>query len=176
MSLRYRLFVWVSALFFLAAITGSALQSYVTKRALIKARETLCEKILDSKESIRRNLQEFASYEILENQAQIDVLLNTIAFSSPQLAKFAPTLENAAKGTWMACVDLLHANRWVDFIQNTNQGAPTAIIIPESPPFKHAYRRSIDQDLSWVVSPYFSTPLLGVRLFAVEQEYPAPQL
>lgn len=176
MSLRYRLFLWVSALFILAAITGSLLQSYVTQRALHHARDALCDKILASKEGIRKNLQEFAAYEILENQAQIDVLLNTIAFSSPQLAKFAPTLENAAQGTWMACADLLHANRWIDFIQNTNQGVPTAVIVPASPPFKHAYRKPIDQDLSWVVSPYASTPLIGVRLFAVEQEYPTPVL
>ena len=176
MSVRYRLFLWVSGLFFFAAVLGSFLQSYVTKHALKRAKQTLYEKILSSKEDIRKNLQEFASYEILESQAQIDVLLNTIAFSSPQLAKFAPTIENKEQGTWMACADLLHANRWVDFIQNSNEGISTALIIPESPPFKHAYRIPIDADLSWVFNPYSKAPMIGVRLFAIAQEYPSVKL
>lgn len=175
-SIRYRLFLWVSSLFFLTALIGSFLQSYVTKHALKKAQHALYEKILHSKENLRKNLEEFACYEILENQAQIDVLLSTIAFSSPELAKFAPTIENKEQGTWMACADLLHANRWIDFIQNSNEGVSTALIIPESPPFKHAYRIPIDADLSWVFSLDSKTPMIGVRLFPIAEEYPSIQL
>src|SRR5689334_20006926 len=99
MSLRYRLFLWVSALFLLTAIAGAFFESVVTKRALKKARQALCEKIIASKEIVRRNLQEFVSYQMMEDQAKIDVLLNTISHSNPQLIQFAPTLENARGGT-----------------------------------------------------------------------------
>src|SRR5690242_9584877 len=121
MSLRYRLFLWISSLFLLTAVVGSFVQSIVTKHALKKAKENLCQKILESKERDRKNLQELVSYQIMENQAKIDVLLNTISFSTPQLIKFAPTVENEARGTWMASADLLQSNRWIDFIQNTNE-------------------------------------------------------
>ncbi|HEY2811589.1 MAG TPA: adenylate/guanylate cyclase domain-containing protein [Rhabdochlamydiaceae bacterium] len=175
MSLRYRLFLWISALFLLTAIVGSFTESFVTKRALKKAKESLCKKILESKEQVRANLQEFLSYQILENQAKIDVLLNTISYSSPQLVQFAPTLENLKQGTAMACVNLLQANRWLDFIQNTNEGTPTGIVVPKSPPFPHAYRSVIDSDLSWVfnnLEASSSEIYIGVRLFSIDQEYP----
>src|SRR5277367_1071027 len=101
MSLRYRLFLWVSALFLLTAIAGSFSQSLITKRQLDKAKVTLCEKIVASKEIIRKNLEEFVSYQIMEDQAKIDVLLSTISHSNPLLVQFAPTLENAQQGTGM---------------------------------------------------------------------------
>lgn len=177
MSLRYRLFLWVSALFFLMAVAGSFLESIITKKELKKAKQGLCEKIVASKEISRRNLQEFVAFQVMEDQAKIDVLLNTISYSNPWLVEFAPTLENARDGTQMACADLLQSNRWIDFIQNTNEGMPTGVIVPESPPFKHAYRIPIDSDLSWVFFPESSSdPMLGVRLFAIEQEYPQEYL
>ncbi len=152
---------------------GCFFQSIVTKRQLKKAKEGLCEKIIASKEIVRKNIQEFVSYQVMEDQAKIDVLLNTISYSNPQLVKFAPTVENANAGTQMACADLLQSNRWIDFIQNTNEGAPMGIIVPASPPFKHVYRIPIDQDLSWVFYPDSSeNAFIGVRLFAIEQEYP----
>jgi class 3 adenylate cyclase len=177
MSLRYRLFLWVSALFLLTAVAGAFFESIVTKRELKKAKQTLCEKIVASKEIVRRNLQEFVSYQVMEDQAKIDVLLNTISYSTPQLIRFAPTLENARDGTAMACADLLAGNRWIDFIQNTNESVPTGVIVPESPPFKHAFRIPIDQDLSWVFYPdALDQSLIGVRLFAIDQEYPKEHL
>ena len=176
MSLRYRLFLWVSALFLMTSLVGSFVESFVTKNALKKAKSTLCQKILESKEQVRQSLQEYLSYQILENQAKIDVLLNTISFSTPQLVKFAPTIENLEQGTTMGCADLLQANRWIDFIQNTNQGALTGLIIPQSPPFPHALRISIDSDLSWVFFAQGADPFIGVRLFSIDQEYPSEDL
>lgn len=173
MSLRYRLFLWVSALFLLTAIAGSFFQSLITRRQLDKAKIELCEKIVASKEGVRKNLEEFVSYRILEDQAKIDVLLSMISHSNPMLVQFAPTLENAQKGTGMACANLLESNRWIDFIQNTNEGVATGVIVPEPPPFKHAYRVPIDKELSWVYFPGGTTDaFIGVRLFAIEQEYP----
>ena len=176
MSLRYRLFLWVSALFLMTSLVGSFVESFVTKNALKRAKSTLCQKILESKEQVRQSLQEYLSYQILENQAKIDVLLNTISFSTPQLVKFAPTIENLEQGTTMGCADLLQANRWIDFIQNTNQGALTGLIIPQSPPFPHALRISIDSDLSWVFFAQGADPFIGVRLFSIDQEYPSEDL
>src|SRR5690348_1747859 len=150
MSLRYRLFLWVSALFLLTAVAGSFFQSLITRRQLDKAKVDLCKKIVASKEVTRKNLEEFVSYRILEDQAKVDVLLSTISHSNPLLVQFAPTLENAQKGTGMACAHLLESNRWIDFIQNTNEGVATGVIVPEPPPFKHAYRIPIDKELSWV--------------------------
>lgn len=172
MSLRYRLFLWVSSLFLIVAIAAAFFQSVVTKRELNKAKAELCKKIVDSKEPVRKNLQEFISFQILEDQAKIDVLLNSISFSGPQLVKFAPTLENARDGTQMACADILQSYRWIDFIQNSNQGVATGVIVPPPSPYKHAFRIPIDQDLSWVFFPHTAQdPYIGIRLFAIEQEY-----
>ncbi len=175
MSLRYRLFLWVSAVFVVSAFLGYLSETFVTKRALKKAKEELCQKILSSKEPLAKNLTEFLIYQMMENQAKIDVVLNGISHSSSQLVKFAPTLENASRGTWSSCADLLENNRWIDFIQNTNDSTPTAVIFPQSPPFAHVFRIPIDEDLSWV----FTCPsdaYIGIRLFALQQEYPTQRL
>ena len=171
MSLRYRLFLWVSAVFVVSACIGYVSQTFMTRTALHKAKEELCQKILSSKAAVAKNLQEFLLYQIIENQARLDVVLNTISHSGPQLLKFAPTLENASRGgTWAGCIDVLEKDRWIDFIQNTNEGMAT-VIAPQTPPFRRAFRIPIDNELSWIC--YASVPevYMGIKVFSGQQEY-----
>ncbi len=175
MSLRNRLFLWVSALFLMSAFLSTVVQYVVTQRALKKSQEELCRKIMSSKEEVRESLQNFLSNQIINSQAKIDVLLTSISQSRSQLQLFAPTISNYNHGTWAACADCLEKNRDIDFIQNTNEGKSTATIIPISSPFPHAVRIPIDQELSWVF--FESTPttpaqvMLGVRLFDTYQTH-----
>ena len=168
MSLRNRLFLWVGALFLMSALCSTVVQYVVTKRALKKAQAELCHKMMSSKEDVRGSLQKFLSNQIVDDQAKVDVLLANITQSQAQLARFAPTTHNYVNGTWSACSDLLDNNSDIDFIQNTNEGISTATIIPQNPPFHHALRIPIDEELSWVYFEHTATTdevMIGVRLF-----------
>jgi class 3 adenylate cyclase len=167
MSLRYRLFLWVSGLFVVVATCSYFLENYVSQRALAKTQLMLRKKILAMSEERRLDLQNFLASAIGENQVRIDAILSNIASFSPQALRFGPTEANAKRGTWGEISDLLLEYKWVDFFQNTNEGRVTAAVIPEQHSLNAAYRIDIDGDLSWI---YLSNlekhpePYLGVRV------------
>ena len=150
MSLRYRLFLWISGLFVVVAIFSYCLENYITSRALAKAQKNLREKLLDIGEQRRLDIQSFLASSIAENEVRIDAVLNNISTFSPQVLRFGPTLNNEKKGTWGEVADLLFDYKWIDFLQNTNEGMSTATIIPGQPAIEPAYRIDIDSDLSWI--------------------------
>jgi class 3 adenylate cyclase len=166
-SLRYRLFLWVSGLFIVVSICSYFLENYVAQHQLHKAQGELRKKILAISEKRRMELQSFLASVIAEDEIKIDVVLNNISSYSPEALRFGPTSNNWKKGTWGDTSDLLLEYQWIDFIQNTNQGKVTAGIIPQKSAMGSFYRLKIDEDLSWVYSANLKkepVPLLGVRV------------
>jgi len=164
MSLRYRLFLWVSGLFVVLATCSFFLENYVSSRALAKAQKAVRQKILDVSEERRLDMQQFLAGAIAENAVRIDAILNNIATFSPMALRFGPTPFNEEHGTWGDASDLLLEYKWIDFLQNTNQGKVAATIIPEQSVRGFSYRIKIDEDLSWIYDsdldlhpdPYFA--------------------
>src|SRR5580698_7462302 len=149
MSLRYRLFLWVSGLFVVLATCSFFLENYVSKRQLAIAQKNLRAKIVEMSEQRRADLQNYLAGSIAENQVRVDAILNNIASYSPQAMRFGPTPGNAEKGTWGDASDLLMEYGWIDFLQNTNEQEVMAALIPEQNAMNSAYRIDIDEDLSW---------------------------
>ncbi len=131
MSLRYRLFLWVSGLFVFVSICSYFIENYVVQKELTKAQVMLRKEILDISEKRRVDLQNFLASAIAEDALKIDAILNNIASFSPQALRFGPTMSNSQNGTWGEAASLLLEYKWLDFIQNTNQGKMTAALIPE---------------------------------------------
>lgn len=167
MSLRYRLFLVVSGIFVFIAICSAFIESYVTRHQLQKAQESAREKILALSEKRRMDLQNYLAATIAENEVRIDAILTNISSFSPEIMRFGPTANNIAKGTWGDAADLLLEYKWIDFLQNTNDGQTTATIIPPSSTACAAYRIDIDKDLCWVYLGDVKDhpdPYIGVRV------------
>jgi class 3 adenylate cyclase len=152
MSLRNRLFLWVSGLFVVVATCTYFLENYLTQRELKKAQVLLRKEILDISEKRRFDLQNYLASSIAEDGVRIDALLSNISSFSPQALRFGPTMINEQKGTWGDASDLLLEYKWIDFIQNTNQGRTTAALLPRQTPMGTVYRVDIDEELSWIYS------------------------
>ena len=164
MSLRYRLFLWVSGLFVVISICAYFTENYVTQRELVKAQKGFSQEILASSEKRRLDLQNFLTASIAEEAVRLDAILNNISSYSPQALRFGPTRINAKNGTWGDASDLLLEYKWIDFIQNTNQGKTTATLIPQESAMESVYRETIDEDLAWVYVADRPEPLLGVKV------------
>ncbi len=164
MSLRYRLFLWVSGLFLVAATGALFMESYVTNKELNKAQEELREKILNAGEKRRGDLQNFLASAISQKLVMVDAILNNASAFTPQIERFGPTLENEQHGTWGHCVDTLMNFKWIDFLQNTNDGKVAAAIVPKGSALDATYQVPIDDNLCWVYRQHDSSPLLGIHM------------
>lgn len=167
MSLRYRLFLWVSGLFVVVAVCSYFVENYVANKELKIAQQQLKKKILGVSEKRREELQDFLAIAIAEDEVKIDAILNNIASFSPMALRFSPTAKNEKTGTWGDASDILVEYKWLDFIQNTNEGKPTAGIMPKHSGMGAFFRIPIDEDLSWVYDESLednSIPYLGVRV------------
>jgi hypothetical protein len=153
MSLRNRLFLWVSGLFVVVATCTYFLENYLTQRELKKAQVLLRKEILDISEKRRFDLQNYLASSIAEDGVRIDALLSNISSFSPQALRFGPTMINEQKGTWGDASDLLLEYKWIDFIQNTNQGRTTAALLPRQTPMGTVYRVDIDEELTLPCCP-----------------------
>lgn len=169
MSLRYRLFLWVSGLFVVIAVCTFITENIVTQRQLNKAQQSLRKEILSESEKRRIDIQNFLASAIAEDIVRLDAILNNISSFSPQALRFGPTQMNKREGTWGDAADLLLEYKWLDFIQNTNEGKPTAEILPQQTPLTSFYRIDIDEDLSWIYSADAADPT--VPYFAVRVPY-----
>jgi class 3 adenylate cyclase len=167
MSLRYRLFLIVSGLFIIVAVCSSISENYVAHRELAKAQDGVRKKLLDLSEKRRVDLQSYLAATIAENEVRIDAILNNISSFSPQVLRFGPSSYNMQNGTWGDAADLLLEYKWIDFLQNTNEGKTTAAIVPQLSLAGSAYRIDIDQDLCWVYLGDLKThsdPYIAVRV------------
>ena len=79
MSLRYRLFLWVSGLFVVISICAYFTENYVTQHELTKAQKSFTQEILASSEKRRLDLQNFLTTSIAEEAIRLDAILNNIS-------------------------------------------------------------------------------------------------
>ncbi|MBX3718208.1 MAG: HAMP domain-containing protein [Parachlamydiales bacterium] len=167
MSLRYRLFLWISALFLIAGVVTYVLEVFITKKEMAKTRAQLKKKVIDINEGRRKHIEKFLETAIGENQARVDVLLERLSSYPAQARAFAPTERNYEKGTWLSAAEVLHNNNWLDFIQNTNQGKLASLIIPRITALDHSFRVEINEDMAWILMGDLSKhpePYLGIRM------------
>ena len=150
MNIRYRLFLWVGSLFFLAFIASFYIENYLTEKRLTKAEAKLRKEAMAQSEIKRLYYEEFLYLSFLENSEEINGLLEYI-WEYPQLREnFDPTLKHFQNGTWPQSALLLTRNKWVEFWQNTNESKLASLIIPTRSVFRASAKIPIEEGIAWV--------------------------
>lgn len=150
MSLRYRLFLWITITFLAAGAVDYILEGYTTKKELDQAQARLKNKIIQISEDKRQHIEKFLATSIAENQALLDVLLNQLTQYFLQVEHFAPIRANEIRGTWIDTAAILANNKWIDFIQNTIEGNVASCIAPPVAKLDQAYVVPIQQEFAWI--------------------------
>ena len=135
MRLRTKIFLLVGGLFFVAFLTSQVLEEYLTSKNLRFEGSLIEEQVLEHQEGTRLNLERFSKSLIERRNNQIDVLFNKIHAYNWLSARFSPSQANYEEQTWLPSASLLLENKWMDFIENSNEGKIVSqIVIDRSTP------------------------------------------
>ncbi len=170
MSLRTRLFVWVGSLFLVAFAVSYFFEGYVTKTNLLQAEQNIKKEILKLNELKRQHFESYLRSDLSFQEAKINVLLDKVAENQALVKGFRPSVKNAEDQTWLSSALLTFSNKWIDFIQNTNQGELTSLIAIDPDKVQLALRFPISPDVALIALQKKGTrdqwegPLIGVRM------------
>lgn len=129
MNLRAKIFLSVGGLFFLGFVVVQILEGKVTSKNLIEEEKLLHDQILHQDELRRKNMELYIRDIVEEDRQNIHVLLSKIRDYPELKSRFSPSIDNIQNGTWLASATLLNDNKWIDCIQNTNEGIITSQIV-----------------------------------------------
>lgn len=132
MKLRYRLFIWVGILFFLAFTVSFFFEEHVTRTNLLKTRENLLQELYKVNEQKRKSIESYIADMLWKLQARIDSVLQGVASYNLVQRGFAPTSDNLADGTWLDAASLMITNQWLGFVQNVSDDTVMSDIIVHS--------------------------------------------
>ena len=169
MGLRTRLFIWVGTLFIIASLVSYFLEQRVTRTNLYQAEAHIKAEIEQLNEDTRRYIEVFLRNALAEQEAEINVLLDKIAENATLVQGFEPTAYNLQRKTWLSSALVSVVNKWVDFIQNTNEGQLGSLIAIDANKVELAMRFPIDENVALIVvkkkgQEQFEGPYIGIRL------------
>ena len=169
MGLRTRLFIWVGTLFLIASLASYFLEQRVTKTNLYKAEAHIKGEIEQLNEDTRRYIEVFLRNALAEQEAEINVLLDKIAENATLVQGFQPTTYNLQHQTWLSSALVSVVNKWVDFIQNTNEGQLGSLIAINADKVELAMRFPVNDNVALVAvkkkdKEQFEGPYVGIRL------------
>lgn len=162
MSLRYRLFLWISALFLAAGLVSYFVETIVSKRELKATRAQLEQKIEVLNKQKREQITRFMTDSIEEIESHIHILLQRLSTYPLQAASFAPTRINLAHGTWLNASEILLNYPWLDFIQNTHDNQVLSLLIPKVENLHPTSCVPIQGPLAWIELK--GTRYLGIKI------------
>ena len=121
MSLRYRLFLWVAAIFTVAFVVSFYWEEHATRKNLeVTYKELLCQ--LDQINQQKTNaIEDYLSDMLFKIQAEVDAVLLGVAKYQLVRKGFEPTTKNLLENNWLDSASLMITNKWIDFIQSTNE-------------------------------------------------------
>ncbi len=167
MSLRYRLFLWITVCFLAAGAVDYLLDNFTTDKKIADAQELLKKKIIEVSEEKRQRYESFLASSIADQQSYLDFTLTQLTNFFLQAAHFAPIQVNEKQGTWADAADVLVRNQGIDLIQNTIDGKLVSCIAPRPASLDLSYTIPIDDNMAWVMMGDeldAKMPLIGVRV------------
>ena len=168
MRLRAKIFLLVGGLFFFAFIASQVLEEYLTARNLRFEGEEIHSRIMEHQEAKRQDLLRFAKSLIKQRSDHIDVLFDQIHNYDWLKDRFKPSLQNYTNQTWTAASAILYNNKWIDFIENTNDGEITSLIVMDEKEPSYAFKIEHDNHFSYIMTKpnnnakTWSGPYVGV--------------
>jgi class 3 adenylate cyclase len=148
MKLRVKIFLSIGGLFFLGFVIAQYFEREITAKSLIEEEKNLQATILTQDEARRQNIERYVKTNLEEEKEKIAVLFSKVQNYPWLYSRFAPTSFNAKNGTWLQAASLIDTNKWIDFIQNTNEGLLTSQIIIDENFSKESLLVKIDENLS----------------------------
>jgi len=121
MRLRYRLFLWVAVVFSITFIASFYLEARITRTNLEKTYQELLKKLDGLNQEKTRAIEAYLGNMLYKIQAEVDAVLQGVA-KYPLVRKgFEPTIDNLKNQNWLDSTSLMITNKWIDFIQSTNE-------------------------------------------------------
>jgi class 3 adenylate cyclase len=152
MNLRFKIFFWIGGLFFIGFMTAQIFEELSTSKALIIEEKNLQKTIIDQDELRRQNIERYVKSILDQEKEKMTVLFSKIQDYPWLYSRFAPTNENAENGTWLQAASLIDSNKWIDFIQNTNEGLLASQIIIDENFSKDVLLIEINRDVKLCVT------------------------
>ncbi|MCB1109698.1 MAG: hypothetical protein KDK64_01855, partial [Chlamydiia bacterium] len=132
MSLRYRLFLWIAAVFTIAFVVSYYWEAHATRKNLKIVYQELLKQLDNFNKEKTQAIEEYLSDMLYKIQAEVDAVLLGVAKYQLVRNGFEPTIANLEKYNWLDSASLMITNRWIDFIQSTNEGSLMSEIIIDS--------------------------------------------
>ncbi|WP_316359542.1 adenylate/guanylate cyclase domain-containing protein [Candidatus Neptunichlamydia sp. REUL1] len=129
MSLRYRLFLWVAAIFTVAFVISLYWEEHATRKNLEVTYKELLIQLDQINQQKTDAIEDYLSDMLFKIQAEVDAVLLEVAKYQLVRKGFEPTTKNLLENNWLDSASLMITNKWIDFIQSTNEGSLMSEII-----------------------------------------------
>ena len=129
MSLRYRLFLWVAAIFTIAFVISFYWEEHATRKNLEVTYKKLLVQLDQMNQEKTDAIEDYLSDMLFKIQAEVDAVLLGVAKYQLIRNGFEPTKKNLLENNWLDSASLMITNKWIDFIQSTNEGSLMSEII-----------------------------------------------
>ncbi len=158
MSLRYRLFIWVGAIFAVAFIVSFYWEEHITRKSLNETYQELLGKLEELNKKKTKAIEDYLSDELYKVQAEVDAVLQGISRYQLVRKGFDPSLENLKNHNWLDSASLMITNRWIDFIQSTNEDSLMSEIIIDNDQLSDTLHFSADESFHLVAARDLKDP------------------
>ena len=179
MSLRYRLFLWIAAVFTIAFVISYYWEERATRKSLEKTYQELLKRLDALNKQKTKSIEDYLSDMLYKIQAEVDAVLQGVAKYRLVREGFDPTLDNLKNSNWLDSSSLMITNKWVDFVQSTNQEELMSQIIIDKnalsntlhfPVADHFHLVAIQESKGKWLGPYVGVPLDTSAFHQGEQE------
>lgn len=168
MRLRYRLFLWVAGVFCIAFTLSFFLEDHLTRTSLARTYGELLCKLDAINEEKSQEIEDYLADMLYMIQAEVDAVLQGIAKYQLIGRGFNPTNENLQNSNWLDSASLLITNRWIDFIQSTNEDTLMSEIIIDRNLLNDIYQFSVEDGVDLIALKKheggWSQPYIGIRV------------
>ncbi|MBI3211675.1 MAG: adenylate/guanylate cyclase domain-containing protein, partial [Simkania negevensis] len=103
-----------------------------TKKSLGKTRKDLLDQLYKVNEEKRKAIEKYLSDVLWKIQAEVDAVLQGVATYPMVRRAFEPTEENLSHPSYLAASSLMITDKWIDFVQHTNEGMLMSQILVKS--------------------------------------------
>lgn len=151
MKLRYRIFLWVGALFILSLLGGLIVRQILVSYDLNLAEEGIKKQIQDTAARERKDILDYLYRNIAEVEGQILTIFVRLNEVSWLRERYEPSDANYATNEWNSAASLLSMFPWLDLVQITIRDKLAALIMVRPPELRSYIRIPIDDILSIIV-------------------------
>lgn len=173
MSVKTRIFLWVSFLFVLTWASFFLVGHYEMKVNIEDARRQIRNEIAMLNRDQQQHIERYLRLELGKMQAHTANVLTRVGEYQDMLGKFMPTEVNYKQNTWLSSSVVLAGSPEIDLIQCVNQGKLTSLIMIDQPYVVKMAKVPLSKDVSLIVQGFSDGKLdiyIGVPYWKMSAE------